>query len=359
MNKLVKFFNGEYYAGKRIKEEYLIMGVAVVHFVYLIMFLIFNYWIMAIFNVFSVLSYVVCFIPKLRRNTLYLTIQMTAEVLLHMVFAVICIGWNYGFELYFVMLVPALYFMKYSAAVTRQKSINAWVGALFCATVFTVLKISAYDATPIYEVASHEALIMGLFNGLMSFGLILFLMSIFFGAIVISERGLREKNEKLKNIANIDPLTELFNRRGLTQFVKKTMDDAVNNETPFCIIICDIDDFKAINDTYGHSCGDYVLQRIAETIKEHTRHNDCICRWGGEEILILLTSCEYDMALRVAEKLRVKMENLVMNYNSEEIRFTMTFGIAEYSKELSFDELVDRADEKLYEGKRAGKNIVM
>jgi diguanylate cyclase (GGDEF)-like protein len=123
-------------------------------------------------------------------------------------------------------------------------------------------------------------------------------------------------------------------------------------------MICDVDDFKKINDTYGHKFGDTVLKMIADAFRDGTRTQEYISRWGGEEFLILLPETPLDGTMIVAERLRANIENEKIVFGKEEIGVTMSFGVGEFNPSYSIEENIDLIDKKLYEAKRAGKNCV-
>ena len=120
----------------------------------------------------------------------------------------------------------------------------------------------------------------------------------------------------------------------------------------------DIDFFKKINDTYGHDCGDVALTEVAEILRTCVRDGDTVCRWGGEEFLLLVKG-NRDVAITVAERIRTRIENNVVEYEGAEIRFTMTLGISTYVPGYSLESLLVQADENLYYGKEHGRNQVV
>ena len=144
------------------------------------------------------------------------------------------------------------------------------------------------------------------------------------------------------------------------------MFDAINNEYDLCLeedlsfalIMCDVDDFKRINDQYGHSSGDIVLREIAELMRSSIKPNDMISRWGGEEFLILGKSYSLQDGVCLSEKVRNAVENHKIQVNDVFLSVTMTFGVVVFDRNKSVDQLISDADSLLYEGKRGGKNCV-
>ena len=120
----------------------------------------------------------------------------------------------------------------------------------------------------------------------------------------------------------------------------------------------DIDDFKKVNDTYGHDAGDEVLQFVAKTVSCGVKKDDYVFRWGGEEILVLLNTDE-EHSLAAAERIRADIAKDAVVYGEAKIPVTITIGVAPYRHGASIRELMDEADAKLYWGKRHGKNQVV
>ena len=122
----------------------------------------------------------------------------------------------------------------------------------------------------------------------------------------------------------------------------------------FCVILGDIDDFKKVNDTYGHDCGDKVLVMVANTISSQLRDGDYVCRWGGEEILIIVNG-NMDAAKAFGERVLDKIKNQKVEYEGNIFNLTMTFGIAEANESLRIEDFITQADNRLYYGKSHGK----
>jgi diguanylate cyclase (GGDEF)-like protein len=176
--------------------------------------------------------------------------------------------------------------------------------------------------------------------------------------IKLQNNQLMEVLAKLEYASQTDPLTELYNRRYITQ---RILDEEVRNarsSKEFSVVICDIDFFKKVNDKYGHDCGDYVLKALSQLLRSSLRKQDYVARWGGEEFLLLLPETNAEGGKIVAEGLKQKVEDMQLLYNEFKINITMTFGVSEYNKESGIDAMIIRADNALYEGKRNGRNCV-
>ena len=165
--------------------------------------------------------------------------------------------------------------------------------------------------------------------------------------------------EELEKYANYDTLTHLLNRNSMNAYIRNAINQADNKKIPFCIVLADIDDFKKVNDTYGHDFGDEVLKYVARTISSGVNRNDYVFRWGGEEICILLQT-DTIHALEAAERIRREISNATVNFKDEqEVAVTVTMGICVYQKGMTIRAMIEDADEKLYWGKRHGKNQVV
>jgi len=169
-------------------------------------------------------------------------------------------------------------------------------------------------------------------------------------ALVKSIAYLQDRVTYFNHQSSTDPLTGLVNRRSMDEYTKQWIEE----ETPFSIILFDIDRFKRINDTYGHNVGDLVLKYLADEMRAVARNQDVCCRYGGEEFILLLPETTMLDAFNVAEQLRKRLETTVSP--SGEI-VTISSGISSYP-ECAHDtmKLIEIADTCLYEAKSKGRN---
>jgi len=160
--------------------------------------------------------------------------------------------------------------------------------------------------------------------------------------------------------ALVDPLTELSNRRALEDTLRAELARAGRFGDSVCIVLADLDDFKAVNDQYGHPCGDEVLREFAKTLEETVREIDVAGRWGGEEFALILPGTDATGGAALAERARVRLENRVIHApNGDRIPVTASFGVAAFPEGGDMPTLVAAADAALYRAKRAGKNRVV
>ncbi|WP_281950295.1 GGDEF domain-containing protein [Nitrosophilus kaiyonis] len=164
---------------------------------------------------------------------------------------------------------------------------------------------------------------------------------------------LEDKFHEYKKLSYIDPLTGLFNRRAFNEEVEK-----IKDIIPFSIIYLDIDDFKKINDTYGHTVGDEVLKEIGEILNSFIRKDTKAFRLGGEEFAIILPNVNIEDAKNIAQRIRKVIENHNIKLEDTIVSYTASFGITSYQKGEDINELLKRADEAMYQAKKSGKNRV-
>lgn len=172
-------------------------------------------------------------------------------------------------------------------------------------------------------------------------------------------RELNAANYKLEQIARTDPLTLISNRRDLIEKINQEQMRFERNGKPFVIIIADIDNFKLVNDEYGHDAGDFILQSVAQLIRSSLRTQDVVGRWGGEEFLLILPETDLRGGRKLAEKLRKTIETTPFVYGKNLLHITITSGVSVYNVPQEIKKIIKRSDEAMYEGKNKGKNCVI
>ncbi len=172
------------------------------------------------------------------------------------------------------------------------------------------------------------------------------------GSVVdVTERKRLEEN--LRRLATVDQLTGIYNRYSFEKFLEKEIERAERYGENFALIMFDIDNFKQINDIYGHQVGDKVLKEVVDVVKNHIRKSDIFARWGGEEFMILVPIKDKSDAYKIAEKIRKKIEKFKFDKVG---RLTVSLGISFYKNGDSMKSIIRRADTALYEAKKTGKN---
>jgi diguanylate cyclase (GGDEF)-like protein/PAS domain S-box-containing protein len=171
---------------------------------------------------------------------------------------------------------------------------------------------------------------------------------------------LREANRRLEQIAITDGMTGLYNHRHLMHILEMEVAPAVRYHRRMAFIMLDVDFFKQVNDLYGHPCGDAVLKNIAQLLKRKARGTDIIARYGGDEFAVIMMEIDPRDALKVAEKIRRKIEMTPFHWEGSNFQISASIGVAAYHQggACNWEELLRSADKALYRAKEAGRNRV-
>jgi diguanylate cyclase (GGDEF)-like protein/PAS domain S-box-containing protein len=165
--------------------------------------------------------------------------------------------------------------------------------------------------------------------------------------------------DELQEQAIRDPLTNAYNRRYLSEFLDKEIGRAEREKTPVTVVIMDMDNFKQFNDTYGHKCGDLILQAITKFLNEHSRRGDVVCRYGGEEFVILMPNVSLEIGFERAEMWRQDFSESTIEYEGMRLSATFSAGVATFPQHgKTGDAILQAADKALYWSKDTGKNKV-
>lgn len=359
--------------------------IAIMHLVFLVLFMSFKVTPMMIFNIGSVIFYVIMALILMERTGIkhyILTMSLIfTEVVVHAVLCTLLLGVDTFFVLYPIIALPICgYFMFFNVANRRTfiKAMITFIALTFVITAATVAIAEFYGGTMPTNVAvlsRKEKMIFRVVNVFFSAMTLFGFTAMFFVEMNRLMAKLRESTEQLRYTATHDALTGLTNRRSFWEY----FDTLCSGDDHYNIAMGDLDSFKKINDTYGHGCGDMVLKSVAQTIRDMTDTNEIACRWGGEEMVVVLLG-EREAALKRLEELRHKIEDLDLDYEGLNIHVTMTFGFAdseeiglavsesflekeddtkEISKHFRVESLISMVDKRLYTGKESGKNVVV
>ena len=178
---------------------------------------------------------------------------------------------------------------------------------------------------------------------------------------VQGRRALLHSNAVLEQIASTDELTGTFNRRHAREHLETLLAASARHGFPLSVALADVDHFKRVNDTFGHSAGDSVLAAVAGHLGSRLRREDILARWGGEEFLLVFAHLDEEQALRAAERLRVAVEGtpIEVGAGGDEIKVTVSIGVATWRADEHPDALIHRADIALYRAKNGGRNRVV
>jgi len=179
----------------------------------------------------------------------------------------------------------------------------------------------------------------------------------------------QEFDERMYRIATTDTLTGIANRRALLQELQMRISEAIRYDRDLSVILFDLDDFKAVNDKYGHTAGDKMLQKITNVCSNWLRTTDFIGRYGGEEFMIICPNTDIDGATALAERIRIAVAQSEFKFSGNKLKMTISIGVTELYNHLEqhaapinevqlMHEFIDAADDAMYEAKKAGKNCV-
>ncbi|MVX67246.1 diguanylate cyclase [Clostridium chromiireducens] len=171
----------------------------------------------------------------------------------------------------------------------------------------------------------------------------------------------RNLTQDLNEILVKDALTDLYNRRYIDQMLPIEISKSIENKYPISVAMIDIDNFKGINDTYGHDFGDKVLKKFTQTLKKYIRDDvDWIARYGGDEFLVFLNNVDNKKAYKILERMRKAIEKIIMRIKGEKVQVTGSFGVyTNRDTEITASDLIKCADNNLYEAKNLGRNKVV
>ena len=169
---------------------------------------------------------------------------------------------------------------------------------------------------------------------------------------------LQKELEHLRHLSLIDPLTNVGNRRFAEISLKESFNQLSRYNWPFGVLFFDIDHFKKVNDNYGHQTGDKILQMLACTVSEATRSFDKIARWGGEEFIAIILNTNADNLFKIAEKLKLMVEESYLILDGRKISITVSIGATVSNNYDTPTSLIERADSLMYKSKKQGRNTI-
>ena len=328
----------------------------VIHSFYAILFACFGITELMIFNTFSSFMYLTGLLAvRNNRFTIVWILLVSVEIMLHSLVCSYFLGYEYQFCLYSLAIIPVTYFMTYLDPEIK----HAVVMSSVLAVIQLFVMIACMDWCSVNDsiyTGYPKALINSIARlNLVAASVILVSFSVMFiGKINYDLNVLKSQNDTLDHLANYDQLTGLRNRNHIYEIFEQY----IKGTEPYCVVLGDIDDFKRVNDTYGHSAGDAVLKTVSSIIRDNVGDSGEVCRWGGEEILILLKGST-ENGKQTAEKILDDIRDTEVLSGKHSIKVTMTFGLCDYSDAMNIEKLISLADKRLYIGKKNGKNKVV
>lgn len=336
----------------------LYVGLSIIHVIMFAVFWLEHCPILCVIHAISVAIYLILSFTntKILNNERLLQFSMI-EICTVASLSDIMAGWNCGFMMYVLGMIPIAFYVIYQYHRKNIKLSIIWC-AIFIVFIYTTLIMNYNSIGRIYILKYGHQRFLFVMNMTLA---VVTLMGFSFLTVVKVEqerRKLQQEYAVLEDSANCDNLTKLLNRRTLDTYFDLYLKRAKAERMDFSVLMCDLDNFKHVNDTYGHEFGDEILKMVASTIKANTRAEDCVFRWGGEEILLLIDG-KHAVGKKIAERCREAIEKEYIMHEGTKISVTITIGGCSYYQGVTKDIMLAKADEHLYEGKQAGKNRVI
>jgi diguanylate cyclase (GGDEF)-like protein len=319
--------------------------------------------ILALNSIIDMIFYIVffCIFDEKRIRFIYTTVIILIES--YVVIHIFVLGWNYYFFIYSFMIIPLCILSSISV---KEKRYNVVLPIVYVVvTQVIIIGIMIYNLVhPIKPMYTFTGIVHKLYviEGVIIYITITVASFVPLYAFILDLNKAYERMDNMSNTlkytATHDNLTGLINRYSINDSLEKALSAYNKNKEKFSVILADIDDFKKINDKYGHNSGDIVLRGISDIMKDAVVNKDDVCRWGGEEILILVHD-SIENSVELAERIRKNIEQSIFKGENSDIHATVTLGVAEFDSNLSITELITKADEHLYEGKCSTKNCVV
>lgn len=351
---LLRKITGE--KGNALRYRIAYTACLIVHSFYAILFFTVGVAELGIFNIFSSVMYLLGFLLiKENKLTVLWMILLNAEIIAHGILCGHFVGYQYQFMLFSLAVIPVTYFITYLDPAFKHPIIfSSVVEGINGIGIMLSLYLSGRNE-PVYNGYPREFVNdIALINMLFALVLMISFSVMFTSKISYDMKKLMAQNDKLDYLANYDQLTGLRNRN----HIRELFWNYIISKEPYCVILGDIDDFKHVNDTYGHNAGDDVLKTVAGIIRDTVGSKGIPCRWGGEEILIILKGTT-ESCRPLAEEILRNIRSVTVKSGGRRIKVTMTFGISDHTDAMNIEKLISVADSRLYKGKKSGKNRVV
>ena len=297
---------------------------------------------MAYFNVGSTIVWGVAFWLTLKEKIVIAFELAGIEMFLHAALSNILLGPDAGFQVYqWTIALMAVINIRWSTL----KGLSI---AMAVIVTFTLIYVTRHDYEYPYKYPDYLVYIY-LVNLMMAAPMTIGLLSLL---KVMSDNN----SSRLASLAATDDLTKLYNRREATDLIRCHVEDSQSKNYPMMLVMADIDNFKRVNDTFGHDAGDAVIIAVSQHLKGQLRKGDIVARWGGEEFCLLLPYSSREGAENRIEHIRKAIFKNVVVPGHDEEKISVSFGMAEWDLALDFEANIKRADEALYESKNTGRN---
>ncbi len=313
------------------------------HLAYLILFLVTQSFVLVYINILSIVVYSCFYILIHFKKYKYYAIGCGVEILSYMVIATILCGFDPGFHLCIIGLCIVAFYSSYFSKKTKM-SILPLIWSILSLIIYVTLFFICQRIDFYYHLEYWASSTLFIGHALVVFAFITAYLWAFTRYVVNLE-------DRIKKESRTDMLTTVPNRYALFNYL-----ESLTDKHKYLLAIMDIDDFKKINDKNGHLCGDYILRSIAEIAKDNSKA-DFVARYGGEEFIVIsLIEDSVENTASKLDRIRETVLNHSFEFENKVIKPTITIGVSSFTDGMSVDEWIDKADSKLYEGKKSGKN---
>lgn len=323
----------------------------IIHLAFFFLFTSIGVDLMAGINMVSICFYFIGFsITKSKKLNLYVYL-VAIEVLIHMVIATICLGLESNFQLCLIGMMFFFFVIEYVLKGKKKHDYTAVILSCIYAVATILLYICENEIDSLYTLDPQ-------IEKILSISIVTVVLFAIIGSMFFLTRYLASEEGKMEKKAQFDALTELPNRFFMMDELKKIFDNETQKE--YYLAMIDIDDFKKINDTYGHNVGDDALKILSRTVVEKARGTELkYCRWGGEEFLLLGKCVDGEIPKDYLDELRVAINSKTIWTSMGSGKMTVTIGAGKYKVGQDSKEWINFVDKQLYVGKCTGKNKVV
>ena len=308
---------------------------------YLIVFAICKFYVLMWVDIGTIVLYLLCFFIIKKKKYYPYALLCGNEYFAFIIVTTLYLGFGSGFHFYLLGLSVVSFFASYFSKTKNIKGSILWAGISI--SIYLTLYFVTRTRVPTYAIPSWLETTFFVLHIALAFIFVCFYLYVFTKYTLSLEK-------KITFESRTDELTQIHNRYALYDYFNQE-----SHLRSMALALFDIDNFKNINDTYGHIAGDFILKRVAEIATE-TLNDAFVCRYGGEEFIVVL---EKNRCFEKLEKFRKNIEKEVFSYEGHDHKITITIGVYNYQKDLTLEKWVKFADEKMYSGKNNGKNQVV
>lgn len=326
------------------KNKILLVTCLFIHIINALIFLINGSFVLVVVNAVSTAFYTFCIIQEKKRE-LQMAIPTYFEVLIFSVVSDLLAGGNTGYIYYVVGMVAIIFYMLPDGSTANRYLIQG-IGVVICFVLFLINNSGIILLPNICERLESIRVYIRAYNFFIAIGTIVFVSCLYMMELDIAHK-------KLQFNVDHDELTGLYNRRFFERMVR---DENKDFGASYAIVMFDIDDFKMVNDTYGHEIGDQVLEMVAKALMKNMGEKDVAVRWGGEEFILFFPNVDINFAERKTIQIQNDIRRNKVECDSKSVMITTTAGIAADTSIRRYESVISTADKRLYYGKRHGKN---